>query len=395
MELLIVHSFAYTDRPVRAKVLQFTRVCLLAVVGLFALSTNVAFAQTTSRVSIARGPTNLTVSWTRGTLQSSAALPVWRDVLEATSPWSVSPTNAGQFYRSISRWSTRSSLLEANSEMSVAELNGNIYVMGGYPSTRVTVRTVQVYDSTQNRWSFTTPLPIPLNHAMPAVANGRLFIIGGQTDTGEAYVDAVFEYNPATTNWTARAPMPTARSAGATAVIGDLIYVAGGRPPRGQDFAVYNVTSNRWTTLPDMPTGRNHLAAAPIDGRVYVAGGRLGAGFTSQMVPTLEMFDPSTGSWTNRAPMLEPRGGVNGIAIGGCFFVFGGEGPTSVFHNNEMYVASMNRWFRLEPLPVAVHGVTGAAYINGWIHLPGGGTHTGGSSGSTLHQVFWVGGICP
>jgi len=46
-------------------------------------------------------------------------------------------------------------------------------------------------------------------------------------------------------------------------------------------------------------------------------------------------------------------------------------------------------------LPIAVHGVTGAAFVNGWIHLPGGGTSTGGSSGATLHQVFWVNGINP
>jgi hypothetical protein len=35
-----------------------------------------------------------------------------------------------------------------------------------------------------------------------------------------------------------------------------------------------------------------------------------------------------------------------------------------------------------------VHGVTGAAFINDWIHLAGGGTSTGGSSGSTIHQVY-------
>jgi len=61
----------------------------------------------------------------------------------------------------------------------------------------------------------------------------------------------------------------------------------------------------------------------------------------------------------------------------------------------EMYVPTQNRWYALEPLPIAVHGVTGAAFVNGWIHLPGGGTSTGGSSGATLHQVFWVNGINP
>jgi hypothetical protein len=66
-----------------------------------------------------------------------------------------------------------------------------------------------------------------------------------------------------------------------------------------------------------------------------------------------------------------------------------------MFAQHEMYVAALDRWYRLEPMVVPVHGVTGAAFINGWIHLPGGGTATGGSSGSTIHQVFWVGGIVP
>jgi len=234
-----------------------------------------------------------------------------------------------------------------------------------------------------------------VNHSMPAVANGKVYVIGGQTDTGSAYVNNVQEFNPATSNWTYRATMPTARSAGAAAVIGDRIYVAGGRPPRGNDFAVYNATSNTWQTLPNLPTQRNHLAACAIDGKIYVVGGRLQAGFTSAMTNILEVFDPATTNWTTRAPMPTTRGGINGIAANGYFFVFGGEGPNGVFDEMEMYVPAQNRWYELEPLPIAVHGVTGSAFVNGWIHLPGGGTSTGGSSGATLHQVFWVDGINP
>ncbi len=81
---------------------------------------------------------------------------------------------------------------------------------------------------------------------------------------------------------------------------------------------------------------------------------------------------------------------MDGIAVNGRLFVFGGEGPQDVFEQHEMYDPSRDRWYRLEPLPVPVHGVTGAAHIDGWIHLPGGGTSTGGSSGSTLHQVYRV-----
>jgi len=46
-------------------------------------------------------------------------------------------------------------------------------------------------------------------------------------------------------------------------------------------------------------------------------------------------------------------------------------------------------------LPIAAHGVTGAAFVNGWIHLPAGGTSSGGSSGAPPHQVFWVNGSNP
>src|SRR5687767_8439422 len=99
----------------------------ILVVGL-----QVAPAQSTNRVAISRAGSNYVVSWTnRGTLQA-AAVPSgpWQDMLEAPNPMALSPTNTHQFFRSISRWSARSNLLEANSEMSVAELNGRIYVMG-------------------------------------------------------------------------------------------------------------------------------------------------------------------------------------------------------------------------------------------------------------------------
>jgi N-acetylneuraminic acid mutarotase len=192
--------------------------------------------------------------------------------------------------------------------------------------------------------------------------------------------------------------MPTARSASAVAVIGTKIYVAGGRPPRGVDFAVYDVATDSWEVLPDLPTQRNHLAAAAIDGLVYVAGGRFGGGVGSEMTAALEVYDPATNAWSARAALPAPRAGLNGIAAQGCFYTFGGEGndshPRGVFEQMERYDPYLDTWTALEPLPVAVHGVTGSAFLNGVIHLPGGGTERGGNSGSTHHQVYRVTHTC-
>ncbi|NQV56453.1 MAG: kelch-like protein [Rhodospirillales bacterium] len=293
-------------------------------------------------------------------------------------------------------WGKRAPLIEPNSEMAVALLDGKIYVVGGYPKTRLSVATVQVYDLKTDRWRLTTAYPTPINHASAVGLGGLLYVIGGQTNAGgrnegSRYTAAVYVFDPKAGTWTPRAPMPTARSAMAHAVIDGKIYVAGGRPPRGHDFAVYDAKNDRWTVLPDMPTARNHFAGAAIDGRLYFAGGRFGGGFQSEITPILEMYDPKTRIWTARRPMSEARSGLNGIAIHGCFHTFGGEhpsaGPAGVFAHHEVYNAKTDQWTRLADMPKPVHGVTGLAFAGGWIHLPGGGTRMGGSSGGTHHQV--------
>ena len=88
-------------------------------------------------------------------------------------------------------------------------------------------------------------------------------------------------------------------------------------------------------------------------------------------------------------------GGMNSISIHGRPHTFGGESSAGVFEEHEVYDPVTNTWQIFPPLPTPVHGVSGAAYIDGWIHLPGGGTRVGGSSGSTIHQVFYNPRPCP
>jgi N-acetylneuraminic acid mutarotase len=286
-------------------------------------------------------------------------------------------------------WATRAPLPEPNSETAVAQLDDQIYVIGGYPSSRTSVSTVQVYHAATDSWSLAAPLPGPVNHAMAAAVNGKVYVIGGQSGAGGGgpFLDAVFEYDPASDTWTAKSLMPTVRSGGTAVVIDSKIYVAGGRPPHGHDFAVYDPVADTWETLPDMPTDRNHLAGVAIGGKLYVVGGRFGAGFQSDMTDALEIFDPATNTWTSQAPMPTVRGGLNAAAVNGCLHVFGGEGSEGVFPQHEAYDPTTDTWHSLPPMPTPVHGVTGAAVIDGWIYLPGGGTAVGGSSGSTIHQV--------
>jgi N-acetylneuraminic acid mutarotase len=81
----------------------------------------------------------------------------------------------------VSAWSVKAPLPRTNSEFGVAEIDGKIYVMGGYPADRKTVAEVQVYDSKADKWQIIAPLPQALNHIMPAAVNGKIYVIGGQT----------------------------------------------------------------------------------------------------------------------------------------------------------------------------------------------------------------------
>ena len=338
------------------------------------------------------------------TLPSMRAAPraalalVLATVLIATG---TAPSNAQQAPESrlpeAEGWSITAPMLAPSSEQAIAELDGRIYSIGGYPPGRIPVSLVQVYDVGANRWEYGPPLPVPMHHAMAAATGGKLYVIGGEfegagTGRPEVYLDTVYELDPQAGTWTLKAPMPTGRSAGGAAVVDGKIYVAGGRPPRGNDFAVYDPAADAWQVLPELPTQRNHLAVAAIDGKVYVAGGRFGAGFNSERTAGLEIYDPATGAWIEGAPLPLARGGVAGVAADGCLFVIGGEGnyddPRGLFDQNEAYDPRTNTWHTLAPMPTPTHGLVGAAFVNGRIHIPGGSVTIGGGTGSVIHQLY-------
>jgi N-acetylneuraminic acid mutarotase len=291
-------------------------------------------------------------------------------------------------------WGMRASVLVALSELAMAESNGKIYMLGGYPSSRVTSRVVQVYDIASDSWSLGPELPVQNNHGMAATVDGKIYLIGGQTQADDppgtnSYVNTVYELDPAAgTGWVAKAPMPTSRSSGVVVVLDGLIYVAGGRPPHETDFAVYNPATNTWQVLPPLPTARNHFTGAAINGRVHYVGGRQGLGLGMSMTTVHEVFDPQTQTWTTAAPLVPARSGMNGVVARGCFHVWGGEGPQGMFPDHDFYDPRTNMWRSLANMPLPVHGVYGSAFVDDQIWISGGGDKVGGSSGTTFNQVY-------
>jgi N-acetylneuraminic acid mutarotase len=288
-------------------------------------------------------------------------------------------------------WSQRAPMIEPNSEFTLASTGGKIYVLGGYPAGRVSVKTVQIYDIASDRWTRGPDLPEVNNHGVAAAFDGVIYLFGGQTDPNTAYVDTVYALDTrpgGPGRWVAKGTMPTKRSAGAAVVHQGKIYVVGGRPPHGHDFAAYDPKTDSWETLPELPSQRNHIAAELIAGRIHVFGGRLGGGFMHEKTAAHEVYDPATRRWSVAAPMLKPRSGINSANAFGCIHVWGGEEQAGVFPDHDYYDPRTDKWTKLPDMPLPVHGVTGATFANGLIYVTGGGNQVGGSSGTLLNQVY-------
>ena len=235
-------------------------------------------------------------------------------------------------------WSLLAALPVPNSETGVAELDGKIYVIGGYPcgsQNRCRQCKFTIRKPTNGRSS--RRCRVPLNHVMAAAANGKVYVIGGQTtETSEpekaGFVNTVYEYDPATGNrGPLDAPMPTRRGGGVAAVVDGKIYVAGGRPPGGADFAVYDPKADQLDGVAEFADaakssrrGRSSTArfmfSAGGSRAALEASNRRGGSLRSQNQSVVEATEP----------MLRPRGGVNGIFANGCFHLFGGEGNPNI-----------------------------------------------------------------
>jgi len=294
-------------------------------------------------------------------------------------------------------WRTLIPMPTPRSEVAVAEVNGKIYVVGGFEADGSPSATVEVYDPVTDTWDEIEPLPEPRHHAAATgVGATFLYVFGGFGTGFDDPKATVYRYDPFIPAWQERAPLPTARGGHAVApaacpqLTGACIYAIGGSSRGGRNVEsveAYEDVSNSWTTSAQMPTPRDHLAidSIPIAGKVYAIGGRRNVDF-GQNLSENEEYDPETDTWAVRAPLPTARSGIAAAELNGRVYVFGGEGSNGTFDENEAYDPQTDTWETLEPVPTARHGL-GAAVVGDTIYVIGGGP-TPGLSVSGANEAF-------
>jgi N-acetylneuraminic acid mutarotase len=237
----------------------------------------------------------------------------------------------------------------------IGVVGARFYTAGGFDCTSGFRNDTFSYDPRTDTWQSRPAMPTARDSAVGVVADGILYVIGGNFEGSVATVQA---YDPNTDTWTTKTPMPTPRDYVVAGAVGGLIYVAGGSESllgTINTLEAYDPKTDTWATKAPMPTARYGASAGVINGILYVAGGAF-QGPGTRTLSVVEAYDPEMNTWTSRAPMPTDRKWAAGGVIDGRLYVAGGwrsswpEGPTSVV---EAYDPLTDSWKQESPMPTA------------------------------------------
>jgi N-acetylneuraminic acid mutarotase len=288
------------------------------------------------------------------------------------------------------RWDRGAPLPQARGEVAAAVAEGRVYIIGGFTANGENSTRVDAYAPRANSWSMEADLPLPVDHAMAAGYQGRVYVAGGY-GPDRARLTTLFAFTG--DGWTRLAPMPEQRAAGGAAIVNGKLYVVGGTTSStigaptdlARTMLVYDIASNRWTTRRG-PTPREHLGVTALGGRIYAIGGRT-AGFDTNM-RLVESFNPRTGRWSRLPKLPGKRGGTGAAAVGRFIVSAGGEAPSGTIRTVYRFDTKRRRWARLPNLPTARHGL-GVAAVGRKVYVIGGG-RTPGLSVSSANESLLV-----
>lgn len=288
--------------------------------------------------------------------------------------------------------------LDGRFEAYAASDGERLYLIGGIVGSGTDIRVaeptaaVHVLERGASTWREGPQLPAASakHHLTVAVLDGEIYVLGGfdgiigRGVEGDEFrpVAATFVLRGET--WTRLSDPPLARGGATAQSLGGKIHVVGGTRTEGQppfaDHYAFDPKANTWVTRAPLPTPREHLASCALGDKMLVVGGWVGPDNVAQ--GAAELYDPATDSWSRVADMPTRRGGLAAVARGNACHVLGGEDwklpPPGTFAVHEVFDANAGTWSIKAPMPQALHGI-GVSLHHDLIWLVGGGPIQGNS----------------
>jgi N-acetylneuraminic acid mutarotase len=203
--------------------------------------------------------------------------------------------------------------------------NGQILVAGGMFFNGSLydrhLNSAELYDSSTGLWTRTGNMSFARTiHTASTLTNGKVLVAGGylyDLFTSNGSIRSAELYDPSTGLWTITGNMTDTRYYHTeTALSNGRVLVAGGFSRNGNDpdtvldsTELYDPSTGLWTNMGNMSCTRSfHTASILPTGKVLVAGGRTTIREnSSEHLRSAELYDPSTGIWTRTGDMTTTR----------------------------------------------------------------------------------------
>ncbi|GMI99779.1 hypothetical protein like AT1G67480 [Hibiscus trionum] len=106
-----------------------------------------------------------------------------------------------QYDSCLNSWSKLADLNVARAEFACAEVNGMVYVVGGYGIEGERLSTVEVYDPDTDKWTLIESLRRPRWDCFACGLNGKLYVMGGRSSFTIGHSRSVDVYDPRNRHW--------------------------------------------------------------------------------------------------------------------------------------------------------------------------------------------------
>ena len=295
----------------------------------------------------------------------------------------------------LSAWSAAGDTSAARMGNCTVAYGGFLYALGGNTTS---VEAAQVSTpGTVGPWTAVTSLPQPIDRPACAVANGRIYVIGGLNGSTPLDQALYAQINPNGTlgAWTSTSKPATARFAAAALAVNGKLYVAAGSPwPVTVSYSDVQVAAINadGSLAPFQPTAslahpRDEFGLLAQGGFLYAIGGFDRAATTAMSsVERARINDDGTlGAWAAAAPLGTPRyAGYYGALDGQLYAVGGVTGTTTNLADGVVagvnLDGSLTGWASVGAVfPAPLENGMGAVY-NGRLYAVGGGNGSASTS---------------
>lgn len=317
--------------------------------------------------------------------------------------WSRATTTDPNCEQTLGEWQEAASLPNGHYEAVSTVVNDRLWLFTGFEGNWPLIASyrIDVYNPKIDIWETEenplNPMPFAGSHIQSVRTEEDIWFVGGfeGNHPGPPIAD-VWRYHLTTDQWTQGPSLPEPRASGGAVFLDGKIHFFGGlsrnrNSDYGEHFILDLDNPVEWTSGSPVPRPRNHFPAVVVDNLIYLVGGQYRHDTDPVDLAYLDIYDPTTDTWSEGAPLPIPRSHFEPatVVVNDRIIIVGGRsnglGHESVANVTE-YNPQTDTWTELRPLPYPLLGVS-AAYIDGKLIVTAGGSNFDRHNKKTLVSV--------